>query len=63
MDTPSKMVLKSLVLSVSCFLINNDARSFWVTGWLALNLATTVFKTSLQMGGSTFSSKSWLSSS
>ena len=37
----------SLTLSVVCFLINNDIRYPWVMIWLALGLATNVFKTSL----------------
>ena len=40
--TSSRVMLKSLTLSVGCFLINNDTCCLWVVIWPALGLVTTL---------------------
>ena len=44
--TSPRVMLMSLVLSVVCFLVDNDTRCFWMKIWLTLGLATSVFKNS-----------------
>ena len=45
--TSPRVMLMSFILSVVCFLINNDTRCLWVMIWLALGLVTMAFKTPL----------------